>query len=76
VNLTASQQAVVDVLKTNGPLTDVGLAYFVHHRAGAYSSSRVRTARCELEAAGVVVREPSADERSHSGRTIRGWRLA
>lgn len=71
--MTASQNAVLSVLGDYGPLPDHALVPMVQHVAGQhYSSSRIRTARNELVAAGKV-EDTGQEIKMPSGRMAAIW---
>ena len=75
VNRPESQRVVLDWLTTQGPSTDEWLAYAVYVNNCTISPSRLRTARCELQRAGLV-RDTGRVATLRSGRSGVVWAVA
>lgn len=70
--MTTSQQAVLDILKQHGPMTDHALVPIVQHLHGErMSSSGIRSRRAELVDANKVKAADSI--RTPSGRRAQVW---
>lgn len=55
IHLSPGQEAVLRTISDTGPVDDVGLAYFVHHRSPHdMSSSGARSRRAELVDLGLL----------------------
>jgi len=72
--LTDSQRDVLNVIRDLGPLPDHALVPLVQHVAGAHwSSSGIRTRRCELERVGLI--ESAGAVSTSSGRAATLFRV-
>ena len=72
VNRPESQRVVLDLLTVRGPMTDERLS---HINMSTISPSRLRTARCELQRAGLV-RDTGRVATLRSGRSGAVWAVA
>ena len=72
VNRPESQRVVLDLLTVRGPMTDEELANTTYAIRTMISPSRLRTARCELQRAGLV-RDTGRVATLRSGRSGVVW---
>lgn len=75
VNRPESQRLVLDLLTAYGPSTDEWLARAAYTLMSTISPSRLRTARCELQRAGLV-RDTGRVATLRSGRSGVVWAVA
>ena len=76
VNRPESQRIVLDLLTDLGPMTDERLAHLTYMTPmNTISPSRLRTARCELQRAGLV-RDTGRVATLRSGRSGVVWAVA
>lgn len=70
-HVRGSQQAVLSTLRQSGPLTDPEIMAAIHAAGGTWSDSRLRTARKELCARGLVHAEGTT--RGLTGSQFTRW---
>lgn len=70
-HVRGSQQAVLSTLRQSGPMTDPEIMAAIHAAGGTWSDSRLRTARKELCARGLV--HADGTKRGITGNQFTRW---